>query len=101
MPPKTRKSAPRPAAAATAKAARENRRFWLTYPTKLITTPVMWHLVKKFDVITNIRQASVSDELGILCLEIEGDRSTVKAAVRWLEKQGVSVEPVEINVIAS
>ena len=61
----------------------------------------MWHLVKKFEVITNIRQASVSDELGILCLELEGERATVRAAVKWLEKQGVSVEPVEINVIAS
>lgn len=76
------------------------RRFWLTYPPKLITTPVMWHLVKRFDVITNIRQASVSDEIGIVCLEMEGKPAVVKKAVAWLEKQGVSVEPVEINVIA-
>ena len=97
MPLKTRKST---SPSASSKGSRENRRFWLTYPTKLITTPVMWQLVKKFEIITNIRQASVSDELGILCLEMEGERATVKAAVKWLEKQGVSVEPVEINVIA-
>ena len=27
-------------------------------------------------------------------------RDEVKAAIKWLEKQGVNVEPVEIGVIA-
>lgn len=81
--------------------AKESRRFWLTYPPKLITSPVIWELGHKFEVITNIRQASVSDVLGILCLELEGRRSVVKDAVKWLEKQGVRVEPVEINIIES
>lgn len=81
--------------------SKESRRFWLTYPPKLITSPVIYELGHRFEVITNIRQASVSDVLGILCLELEGNRSVVKAAVKWLEKQGVRVEPVEINIIES
>jgi hypothetical protein len=32
---------------------------------------------------------------------LNGPRDEVKAAVKWLEKVGVSVEPVEINVIES
>jgi hypothetical protein len=28
-------------------------------------------------------------------------RSDIKAAIRWLEKLGVTAEPVEINVIES
>jgi len=51
--------------------------------------------------VTNIRQASVTDEIGIVCLELDGKREDVKAAVSWLEKHGVKVEPVEINVIES
>lgn len=98
MPAKKRKAS---GSRATSPAREEKRRFWLTYPPRLITRPVMWELVHKFDVITNIRQASVTEDIGIACLEIEGDRSTVKKAVAWLEKQGVSVEPVEINVIES
>ena len=94
---KTRKSA---ASRPTATPREEKRRFWLTYPPRLITRPVMWELVRKFEVVTNIRQASVSEDIGIVCLEMEGARATVKKAVAWLEKQGVSVEPVEINVIA-
>ena len=71
------------------------------YPPKLIKEPLIWKLSKKFDVVTNIRQASVTDEIGIVCLELDGKREDVKAAIKWLEKQGVSVEPVEINVIES
>ena len=71
------------------------------YPTRLITTPVIWQLGRKFKVVTNIRQASVTDEMGIICLELEGERTEIKAAIKWLEKLGIKVEPVEINVIES
>jgi hypothetical protein len=71
------------------------------YPPKLITTPVIWELGHKFRVITNVRQASVTDEIGIVCLELEGPRPEIKAAIAWLEKKGINVEPVEINVIES
>ena len=71
------------------------------YPPKLIQQPLIWQLGHKFKLITNIRQASVTDEIGIVCLEVDGRRDEVKAAIKWLEKIGVSVEPVEINVIES
>lgn len=71
------------------------------YPPKLITTPVIWQLIQKFKVVANIRQASVTDEIGIVSLELQGQRTDIKAAIKWLEKIGVKVEPVEINVIES
>src|SRR3954470_10426196 len=79
----------------------EKTRLWLMYPPKLITNPVIWDLARKFPVITNVRQASVTDEIGIVSLELQGARSDIKAAIQWLEKLGIKVEPVEINVIES
>lgn len=79
----------------------QQTRLWLMFPPKLITTPVVWQLAKKFPVITNVRQASVTDEIGIVSLELEGKRTDIKAAIKWLEKLGIKVEPVEINVIES
>ena len=76
------------------------QRLWLMYPPKLIKKPLLWEVSHKFKVITNIRQASVTDEIGIVCLELDGQRAAVKAAIKWLEKNGVSVEPVEISAIA-
>ena len=77
------------------------RRLWLMFPPKLIKKPLIWEVGHKFKVVTNIRQASVTDEIGIVCLELDGKREDVKAAIKWLEKLGVSVEPVEISVIES
>ena len=96
-------TAKKPAASTTAttSAKPEKSRLWLMYPPKLITNPVIWQLTQKFPVITNVRQASVTDEIGIVCLELEGQRPDIKAAIQWLEKTGIKVEPVEINVIES
>ena len=71
------------------------------YPPKLIKKPLIWELGHKFKVTTNIRQASVTDEIGIVCLELDGKRSEITTAIAWLEKNGINVEPVEINVIES
>ena len=83
------------------KTTSEKRRLWLMYPPRLITSPVIWELSTKFNLITNIRQAEVRDEIGIICLELEGARDALKKATTWLERRGVKVEPVEINVIES
>ena len=73
---------------------------WLMYPPKLIKKPFIWEVGHKFKITTNIRQASVTDEIGIVCLELAGQRDEVDRAITWLEKNGVNVEPVEIGVIA-
>jgi ABC-type methionine transport system ATPase subunit len=96
MPAKSKKAAARSVAT-----GREQRRLWLMYPPKLIKEPLIWQLSRKFTVVTNIRQASVTDEIGIVSLELDGDRAEIKAAIKWLEKIGVSVEPVEISIIES
>lgn len=79
----------------------EISRFWLMFPQKLITTPIVWELSQKHELVTNIRQASVNEEVGLVSLELRGKRSEIKKAVKWLERKGISVEPVEINVIES
>ena len=94
--PKAKKKSP-----ATKSNSPTKRRLWLMYPPKLIQEPLIWQLGHKFKVITNIRQCSVTDEIGIVSLELEGARDEVKAAINWLERTGGKVEPVEINVIES
>lgn len=69
------------------------------FPTKLITRPVLWELGKQFPVVTNVRQASVTDEIGIVSLSLEGERQEIKKAIAWLEELGIKVEPVEMNTI--
>ena len=74
-------------------------RLWLMFPARLITRPVLWELAKTFPVMTNIRQASVTEEIGLVSLELDGKREDIKKSIAWLEEQGIKVEPVEINTI--
>jgi ABC-type methionine transport system ATPase subunit len=77
----------------------EKTRLWLMFPARLITRPIIWELSKQFNLITNIRQASVTDEVGVVSLSLNGERDEIKKAITWLEELGVKVEPVEINTI--
>jgi ABC-type methionine transport system ATPase subunit len=79
----------------------QQTRLWLMYPPKLITRPIIHEIVAKYKVIPNVRQASVTEEIGIVCLELAGERQQIKSAIKWMERLGISVEPVEINVIES
>jgi ABC-type methionine transport system ATPase subunit len=79
----------------------QHTRFWLNFPPQLITRPLLWELSKEFDVVPNIRQASVTDEVGIVSLSLEGEADEISKAIAWLEREGVRVDPVEMNTIAS
>ena len=85
---------------ATKSTTHTQQRLWLMFPPKLIKKPLVWEVGHKFKIVTNIRQANVTEEIGIVCLELDGARDEVKAAINWLEKQGFNVEPVEIGAIA-
>jgi ABC-type methionine transport system ATPase subunit len=79
--------------------ALETQRFWLTFDGDSSRKPLIYEMSKTFDVVFNIRNASVTPTIGIIALELEGERDVVKGAVAWLEANGVHVEPVEINTI--
>ena len=79
--------------------ARETQRFWLTFNEQTNRKPLICEMGRKFDIIFNIRNASVTPAVGIIALELEGERQVLKDAVAWFESNGVQVEPVEINTI--
>jgi len=79
--------------------ATQTTRLWLMFPSRLITRPIIYELGKKFEIITNVRQASITAEVGLVSIEVEGEREEIKKSIAWLEELGVKVEPVEINTI--
>ena len=78
---------------------RIHERYYLSYPRALIRQPILYQLVKKFDLVFNIRGASVSEEMGLVAVEFEGTRDQIERAIVWLRSSGVTVEPIEKNVI--
>jgi ABC-type methionine transport system ATPase subunit len=74
-------------------------RIYLTFPKELIKEPILCSLAKQFDIVFNIRGSTVTAEMGLVALEIDGKQSEVEKAVNWLKQKGVIVEPIEKNVI--
>jgi len=98
---KAGKKASKKSSSSSKTGAKQQTRLWLMYPPKLITRPIIHEIGAKYKVIPNVRQASVTEEIGIVCLELAGERQQIKSAIKWMERLGISVEPVEINVIES
>ena len=68
------------------------RKVFLTFPENLIQDPVLYELAKTFNVRTNIRGASVTQQLALVALEIDGEEPDVAAAIGHLEQMDVQVE---------
>ncbi len=64
----------------------------LTYPDHLIRQPIIGRMVKEFDVMPNIRRASVEEHVGWMICEMDGDDAAVDRAVAWLTDLGVQVD---------
>src|SRR5438132_12812570 len=65
----------------------------LTFPADLIQEPIIYRLVKDFDIVINIRRADVKADYGWVALEMEADEGTLQRGVSWLKQRGVQVDP--------
>lgn len=75
------------------------RRVKLTFPQNLIKEPVIFTMAKKYEVLPNIRRARVTDTVGEMILELEGDEENLEKGIRSLREQGIEVELIEGDVI--
>jgi ABC-type methionine transport system ATPase subunit len=80
---------------------KESKRYWLTFPADRAKRPLIWEMSKTFDLIFNVRNASVTEQVGIIALELTGEQKIIAAAVKWFQKRGVEVDPIELDVIES
>jgi ABC-type methionine transport system ATPase subunit len=76
-----------------------SERVYLTFSKELVKEPLVCMMAKNFDIMFNIRGSTVTAEMGLVALEIDGKREEVDRAIEWLEQKGVLVEPIEKNVI--
>jgi len=76
-----------------------SRKVWLTFPKDLVPRPLIWEVAQKYKVVTNIRQASISKEIGIVGLELSGEEEEVSQAIDFFTDAGLTVEPIELGVV--
>jgi ABC-type methionine transport system ATPase subunit len=73
------------------------RRVYLTYLGDVMKEPVIYEMGHKYKVVTNIRGATIKDDIGLVTLEITGDDAELDRALAWIESKGVKVEPIEME----
>lgn len=80
-------------------AEKVSRKVYLTFPKDTIQKPLVWQLGHDFEIVTNIRLATVSGDVALVGLGLEGTEEEIKRGLEWIEKQGVRVEPIELGVV--
>jgi hypothetical protein len=76
------------------------KRVYLTYPAELVREPIVCKMYDATGVQFNLRTASVTDEIGIIGLELSGTPEKVAEAMDFFRERGVRVEPIELDVVA-
>jgi ABC-type methionine transport system ATPase subunit len=71
------------------------RRVKLTFPQELIKEPVIFMMAKKFNVMPNIRRAKVTESVGEVVLELQGEEKELEQGIAYLKERGVKIEPVD------
>jgi len=61
------------------------------FTQELVRQPLLYQLSRQFNVVTNIRGASVTEEGGFVALEIEGESEEIDRVLSYLKSLGIEV----------
>lgn len=62
------------------------------FSQELVREPLLYRINRKFDVVVNIRGASVTDQGGFIALELEGENQEIERVMDYLREQGCQVD---------
>jgi len=61
------------------------------FSQELVREPLLYQINRSFDVVVNIRGASVTDEGGFIALELQGEQEEIDRVLAYLKNQGVKL----------
>lgn len=68
------------------------------YPKHLQYHPLLYRLIRNFDLEANVLEAQVTTDGGYVVAVLEGPQVAVDGALAWMREQGVQVEVLEEKV---
>ena len=76
-----------------------SKRIVLTFPHRLLDQPIVYRLVKDFDLVFNILQAKITPkEEGLMILELKGKKENYADGIKYLTGLGVNIQPLSQDV---
>jgi L-aspartate semialdehyde sulfurtransferase ferredoxin len=76
-------------------------RLFVSFPEDLVDRPMIYEIIKKFDVVPSIRRANVEDRSGWVILEVSGEQDQLDGAIAYFEGLGCTVNRMEGDVLES
>ncbi|MCX5708386.1 MAG: 4Fe-4S binding protein [Candidatus Omnitrophica bacterium] len=77
-----------------------SKRIVLHFPHRLVDQPIIYKLVKDFNLGFNILKASVTpQEEGLMVLELSGEDIDFNKGMKYLEDSGVRVQPLSEDIV--
>ena len=76
-------------------------RLFVSFPEELVERPMIYEIVRAYDVVPNIRRANVEAHSGWVILELKGAPDQLDAAIAYLEGLGCQVNRMEGDVVES
>jgi len=77
-----------------------SKRIVLHFPHRLVNQPIVFKLVKEYDLQFNILKAFVTpEEEGLMVLELSGKRDNFDKGVEYLKSCGVKMQPLSQDVV--
>jgi len=70
------------------------RRIILTFPTGFLSEPIVYNIGQQFSLVTNIRQANLTEDGGWVEVEVIGEDKDIEAGIAWAISKGVRVDPI-------
>lgn len=75
------------------------KRLVLKFPHELLDKPMVYRLVRDYNLIFNILQARIMpDEEGLMVLELSGTKEDYARGVKYLQDNGVHIQPLDKDV---
>jgi hypothetical protein len=76
-------------------------RLFVSFPEELVDRPLIYEIIKKFDVVPSIRRANVEEHSGWVILEAHGEQDQLDGAIAYFEGLGCTVNRMEGDVLES
>jgi ferredoxin len=77
-----------------------SKRIVLHFPHRLVDQPIVYRLVKDFDLQFNILKAYVTPrEEGLMVLELTGEDKNYQKGIEYLQSCGVKIQPLSQDII--
>ncbi len=69
-----------------------SKKILINFPQELLKEPIIYALGHQFEVVVNIKRASVSEDSGWAELELEGEDKQIEEGIAWMMGRGMRVE---------